>query len=214
RSTDEEQPAPPSPPPSSRTSRRALFSKVLRLGAAGGGVILARPSRVVAAGPASVALLRDKSGDTPGGGRGLPSVSYGGSELVLPPVGARTKRIFLARHGQTDLNKLEVCQGRRLNPPLNEKGRSQARTLLTSTILDAIVCSPLRRARETAGIVQESHPLTARFSVSADLNEVDFGGAEGLPKLLAAAVLAPAYFAWSNGRLDKRAGRSGESGWP
>lgn len=48
--------------------------------------------------------------------------------------------------------------------------------------------------------------------MSADLNEVDFGGAEGLPKLLAAAVLAPAYFAWSNGRLDKRAGRSGESG--
>lgn len=51
--------------------------------------------------------------------------------------------------------------------------------------------------------------------MSEDLNEVDFGGAEGLPKLLAAAVLAPAYFSWSTGKgpgLSRRAGRSGESG--
>ena len=61
------------------------------------------------------------------------------------------------RHGgaQTDLNKLEVCQGRRLNPPLNDKGRGQARALLACTELSAILCSPLRRARETAGIVRE-----------------------------------------------------------
>lgn len=56
---------------------------------------------------------------------------------------------------QTDLNKLGVCQGRKLNPPLNENGRSQARTLLIDVELDAILCSPLRRARETAGIVRE-----------------------------------------------------------
>ena len=63
--------------------------------------------------------------------------------------------------------------------------------------------------------INRSHPLTARFSVSEDLNEVDFGGAEGLPKLLAAAVLAPAYFSWSKGEgqgLGRRAGRFGESG--
>ena len=56
---------------------------------------------------------------------------------------------------QTDLNKLEVCQGRRLNPPLNAKGRGQARALLAGAELSAILCSPLRRARETAGIVRE-----------------------------------------------------------
>lgn len=60
-------------------------------------------------------------------------------------------------HTQTDLNKLEVCQGRRLNPPLNEKGRGQARALLSGTELSAILCSPLRRARETAGIVRERY---------------------------------------------------------
>lgn len=64
--------------------------------------------------------------------------------------------LFCCGHGaQTDLNKLEVCQGRRLNPPLNEKGRGQARTLLPGADFSAIVCSPLRRARETAEIVRE-----------------------------------------------------------
>lgn len=62
---------------------------------------------------------------------------------------------FCGHGAQTDLNKLEVCQGRRLNPPLNGKGRGQARDLLAGTELSAILCSPLRRARETAGIVRE-----------------------------------------------------------
>lgn len=57
-----------------------------------------------------------------------------------------------------------------------------------------------------------SHPLATSFAVSEDLNEVDFGGAEGLPQMVSAAILAPSYLAWSNGRLDERAGVSGESG--
>lgn len=56
---------------------------------------------------------------------------------------------------QTDLNRLKLCQGRRLNPLLNRKGREQAHRLLPDTSLGAILCSPLRRARETAGIVRE-----------------------------------------------------------
>lgn len=57
-----------------------------------------------------------------------------------------------------------------------------------------------------------SHPLAASFGVSEDLNEVDFGGAEGLPQMASAAILAPSYLAWSHGNLDKRAGVLGESG--
>eukprot|EP00903_Cladosiphon_okamuranus_P011261 g10619.t1 len=187
--------------PAAKTSRRRLASDALLLGEAGAGAILAWPLQTAA---------RDKGqSGSASSGDGLALA------LALPAVGPRTKRIFLARHGETDLNKLEVCQGRRLNPPLNEKGRGQARALLTGTELSAILSSPLRRARETAGIVRESHPLTARFSVTEDLNEVDFGDAEGLPKPLAAAVLAPAYFSWSTGEgqgLDRRAGRVGENG--
>ncbi|CAN0166469.1 unnamed protein product [Scytosiphon promiscuus] len=215
-----------SPPPSS-SSRRELISQTLLLGAVAAGAILAQPHPAAAAAAAAgAAPPSTASSSSPSAGllqdsqyaRGRldagPSVapSSGRSGLLLPAVGARTKRIFLARHGQTDLNKLEVCQGRKLNPSLNEKGRGQARALLASTELGAIVCSPLRRARETAGIVLESHSGISEFSVTPDLKEVDFGGAEGLPKLLAAAVLAPSYFSWSKGRLNKRAGRWGESG--
>lgn len=42
--------------------------------------------------------------------------------------------------------------------------------------------------------------------MSEDLNEVDFGRAEGLPQLLAAACLAPTYVAWSKGQDVERAG--------
>ncbi|CAN0162972.1 unnamed protein product [Ectocarpus sp. 4 AP-2014] len=206
----------------SPATRRELVSRARLLGAVGVGAALARPLQAAVGAPPpsppsapgfSTVLVQDDAHARLEDDRvGHISTPSGGSGLVLPAVATRTKRIFLARHGQTDLNKLGVCQGRKLNPPLNENGRGQARTLLIGVELDAILCSPLRRARETAGIVRESHPLATSFAVSEDLNEVDFGGAEGLPQMASAAILAPSYLAWSNGRLDKRAGVLGESG--
>ncbi|CAM9215522.1 unnamed protein product [Ectocarpus sp. 8 AP-2014] len=203
----------------SPATRRELVSRARLLGAVGVGAALARPLQTAVGAPPpaapgfSINLVRDDAhARSEDDGVGHISTPSGGSGLVLPAVAAHTKRIFLARHGQTDLNKLGVCQGRKLNPPLNENGRRQARTLLIGVELDAILCSPLRRARETAGIVRESHPLATGFAVSGDLNEVDFGGAEGLPQMASAAILAPSYLAWSHGRLDKRAGVLGESG--
>ncbi|CAM9603270.1 unnamed protein product, partial [Ectocarpus fasciculatus] len=206
--------------PASPTTRRELVLKARLLGAVGAGAALARPLQAAFGAPpppsptgVPTVLVRDDAFvRLEGDGVGSISLPGRGSGLVLPAVGTHTKRVFLARHGQTDLNKLGVCQGRKLNPPLNENGRGQARALLIGLELDAILCSPLRRARETAGIVRESHPLATSFAVSEDLNEVDFGGAEGLPQMVSAAILAPSYLAWSNGRLDERAGVSGESG--
>lgn len=69
------------PLPSAKTSRRQLVSNALLLGAVGAGAILARPSQAGAR----------ENGQTNGAsGEGLP----------LPAVGPRTKRIFLARHGE------------------------------------------------------------------------------------------------------------------
>lgn len=59
-----------------------------------------------------------------------------------------------AFHSQTDFNALMICQGRRLNPPLNKVGREQAGHLAAQVAVSAIFCSPLVRAHETAGIVQ------------------------------------------------------------
>lgn len=73
-------------PSAKKTSRRQLVSDAVLLGAAGAGAVLARPSRAAAA-----RIERgEEGGSSPGDGLAL----------ALPAVGLRTKRIFLARHGE------------------------------------------------------------------------------------------------------------------
>jgi broad specificity phosphatase PhoE len=60
--------------------------------------------------------------------------------------------VYLTRHGQTALNQSDQLRGR-VDPPLNDTGRQQARRLGTALGprgLAAVVASPLRRAIETA----------------------------------------------------------------
>jgi probable phosphoglycerate mutase len=65
--------------------------------------------------------------------------------------------IWLARHGETTANAEGRVQGW-LDPPLNERGRAQARTLAREAAgldLRALYSSQLVRARETAETVGE-----------------------------------------------------------
>jgi probable phosphoglycerate mutase len=60
--------------------------------------------------------------------------------------------VYLARHGQTPLNKSDVLRGL-ADPPLDDTGREQARRLgaaLGLRGLSGVVASPLLRARQTA----------------------------------------------------------------
>ena len=64
--------------------------------------------------------------------------------------------IYIIRHGQTDLNKKRVLQGR-VDEPLNEDGIRQAEAaaeLLRSLdiVVDSVWSSPLQRAMDTAGL--------------------------------------------------------------
>lgn len=64
-------------------------------------------------------------------------------------------KIFITRHGQTNLNKLKMMQGHR-DEPLNETGIEQAkhaRELLGSIKFDAVYSSPLIRAKKTASLI-------------------------------------------------------------
>ena len=64
-------------------------------------------------------------------------------------------KIWIARHGQTDLNKKKLMQGR-TDAPLNEKGIEQARRSrqnIGDVRFDAVYSSPLQRAKLTGAII-------------------------------------------------------------
>jgi broad specificity phosphatase PhoE len=88
--------------------------------------------------------------------------------------------ILLARHGETDDNAPpRRVQGRR-NPPLNDRGREQARELAAAVAgegLAALWTSDMRRARETAAIVAAEVGLEPR--VDPRLAEGDWGSWQG-----------------------------------
>ena len=90
-----------------------------------------------------------------------------------------TRRVILIRHG--DLG--EGCRGRyigRTDVPLSEGGKHQAAALAgeLGRLKGAhILCSPLLRARETAGIALGVDMVC---DIDADLREIDFGRWEGM----------------------------------
>lgn len=89
-------------------------------------------------------------------------------------------RLILLRHGQTPSSVRRLYSGRG-NPALTEIGHAQAAGaagLLASTGIDAIVCSPLDRARQTADEVNVGRGLDVR--IDEGLIETDFGEWEGL----------------------------------
>jgi 2,3-bisphosphoglycerate-dependent phosphoglycerate mutase len=88
--------------------------------------------------------------------------------------------LILARHGETDWNRDGRFQGHS-DPPLNERGREQARglaDLLDDEPLEAVYSSDLRRAHETAQIVAERKGLPV--IVEPQLRERDVGHWAGL----------------------------------
>ena len=61
-------------------------------------------------------------------------------------------KIWIARHGQTDLNLVKRMQGR-TDCPLNERGIRQAeksRKMIGEICFDAVYASPLQRAQVTS----------------------------------------------------------------
>lgn len=84
-------------------------------------------------------------------------------------------KIWLVRHGQTNLNKYKLMQGR-TDEPLNDIGRSQgekARKFVEDIEFDAVYASPLIRAIETASIVS-GLPMSDVI-IDKRITEVDFG---------------------------------------
>lgn len=87
--------------------------------------------------------------------------------------------LYLIRHGLTASNSAGVFQGRR-DMPLSERGAEQARLLgrrFAGVPLDALYCSALSRARQTA---EEIAQHTGLEPVPLEgLNEIDMGEMAG-----------------------------------
>jgi probable phosphoglycerate mutase len=87
--------------------------------------------------------------------------------------------IYLARHGETDLNVQMRYQGA-TDMPLNELGWTQAQTLAQRLPADIsrIVASPLLRAQQTASLVSQARGLPVL--TMSEFRERNFGVFEGL----------------------------------
>ena len=87
--------------------------------------------------------------------------------------------LYIMRHGKTDWNAMYKLQGR-TDIPLNEEGRrmaASAREQYRGIHFDVCYCSPLVRARETAGIVLEGSGVPIVYDER--LKEMCFGIYEG-----------------------------------
>ena len=87
--------------------------------------------------------------------------------------------IYIVRHGETDWNVLGKVQGSK-DIPLNEKGKEQAlftKGELYNKEIDLIIVSPLKRAIETAEIINSDRNLP--MIIDDRIRERCFGEFEG-----------------------------------
>ena len=114
------------------------------------------------------------------------------------------RRVILARHGETELNRLGIIQGSGVDPGLNAEGRAQAAALFAAVGDDAgaVVTSGMARAEETAQpFVEAGRPKR----VDPRFREICWGVHEGLtatPDMR--ARYAELMTAWDAGDLDAR----------
>lgn len=88
-------------------------------------------------------------------------------------------KLVFVRHGETDYNKVHRAQGQRIDTGLNEIGRRQAQetALLLTDDFEAIFTSPLKRAFETAQIINER--FQKNLIKRNELMERDYGSLSG-----------------------------------
>ena len=131
--------------------------------------------------------------------------------LVVPPLPEGKRRLYLARHGETDWNVQRRIQGN-TDRPLNDKGLRQAEALslfLASAPFDLIASSTLSRAKETAGAVAARHKEVRRMA-DGRFVEMCFGSLEGQvlkgdpPRYDGTPAYAETLRAWDNGETSAR----------
>ncbi len=91
------------------------------------------------------------------------------------------KEIYIIRHGETELNRLGVVQGRGINSDLNDTGRAQAEAFYNhykDIVFDKLYTSKLKRTHQT---VQHFIDLGLPWEQLEGLDELAWGEWEGKP---------------------------------
>lgn len=114
------------------------------------------------------------------------------------------QEIVLIRHGETAWNAERRLQGH-LDVPLNAHGSRQAAALaaaLQDEAFDAVFCSDLLRARQTAQALAAGHNLP--LQIDAGLRERCYGAFEGMLYADIAGRYPAAHAAWQRREVDAR----------
>ncbi|TCC90552.1 histidine phosphatase family protein [Pedobacter frigiditerrae] len=92
-----------------------------------------------------------------------------------------TKEIYIIRHGETELNRLGIVQGRGVDSDLNDTGRAQAEAFYNrykDIQFDKIYTSALKRTHQT---VQQFIDLGLPWEQHEGIDELAWGLWEGQP---------------------------------
>ena len=90
-----------------------------------------------------------------------------------------TKTLYIVRHGQTDLNKRGIIQGRGMDTDLNDESRKQALAFFNAyknVPFDKIYISKLKRTQQS---IQRFIDLGIPYEKLAGLDELGWGIHEG-----------------------------------
>ncbi len=121
------------------------------------------------------------------------------------------KTLYIVRHGQTDLNKQGIVQGRGMDTDLNDEGRKQAAQFFNSygyLHFHKVYVSTLKRTRQS---VQAFIDKGIPFEKLAGLDELAWGIYEGKPVTTdTKAAFLHLMRDWTQGNLDVKF-ESGES---
>jgi broad specificity phosphatase PhoE len=115
------------------------------------------------------------------------------------------KTLYIVRHGQTDLNKQGIVQGRGKDTDLNDEGRRQANQFYEAykTVpFDKIYISELKRTQQS---IQQFIDLGIPYQKLAGLDELAWGIYEGQPATPEnKAAFLDLMRNWLDGNLDTK----------
>ena len=115
------------------------------------------------------------------------------------------KTLYIVRHGQTELNRLGIIQGRGIDSDLNKEGRKQAKLFFEaykSVPFNKIYISELKRTQQS---IQQFIDLGIPFEKLPGLDELGWGIHEGqAPTAENKAAFMQIMRSWLDGKLDEK----------